>query len=143
MKVPSSLRPAPELVGGSTFAAQGRNPGEEPPQLQLCMAAGSKHAREKPLPGVRRGFSRGAFDKLLAVAGQYSRCPILKLPAKLVEFPTACAAEKCMPFTRSEPEHRAGRVLGIADADPAIGQAGHLDTVAVGKTQRTLDPEQA
>jgi hypothetical protein len=60
----------------------------------------------------------------------------------VVELAVLCTTEKGVPFTRSELEYGAGGVLGIAYADPAIGQAGNLDAVAVGEAQGTLDPGQ-
>src|SRR6516225_8063931 len=92
---------------------------------------------------MRRGFSPWGFDnKRLTQAKRCSACLIATLFAELVEFSVSCAAEKCMPFTRREPEDRAGGVFGIADTDPAIREAGDLDAVAVGETQRTLGPGQ-
>src|SRR5215471_2650299 len=82
------------------------------------------------------------FNKRLTQAGRERVCPIRTLLAELVEFSISSAAKKGMPFARGEPEHRAGGVLGITYADLAAGQAGYLDAVAVGKTQRTLDPGQ-
>jgi len=67
-------------------------------------------------------------------------CPANILSAEPVKLPIARTAEKCIPFVRGEPEHWARGVLGIANADAPIGQAGNLDAVAVGKTKRTLDP---
>jgi hypothetical protein len=87
-----------------------------------------------------RGFSRNLRIKGQREQGVRAPCPINILSAEQVELSLACAAEKCMPFVRSEPEHWARGILGIADADPTIGQAGNLDTVAIGETQRTLDP---
>src|SRR5262249_22955138 len=98
---------------------------------------------EKPLRGMRRGFSRGGLiDKWLAQAGRGSACPICTLSAKAVEFPIAGAAQKRTPLAWGEPEHWARWVLAVADTDPAIGQASDLDAVAVAVTKRTLDPRQ-
>jgi hypothetical protein len=62
------------------------------------------------------------------------------LAAEPVEFPVPHATEKCAPFVRRKPENGTLGVLAVADADPAVGQAGDLDAVAVGEAQRTLDP---
>src|SRR6266487_1098073 len=69
-------------------------------------------------------------------------CPMSRLPAEAVEFSVVCAAHECLPLPGGEPEYRAGRVLRVAHADPAIGQAGDLDAVADREAQRTLDPGQ-
>src|SRR5579859_1135019 len=69
-------------------------------------------------------------------------CPIRRLLAEVVELTVSCAAQKGVPFARGELEHGPGGVLGVAHADPATGQAGDLDAVAVGKAQRALDPGQ-
>jgi hypothetical protein len=45
-----------------------------------------------------------------------------------------------VPLRRREPQDRSCGVPAVADADRAAGQARHLDAVAVGVTQRTLDP---
>jgi hypothetical protein len=87
-----------------------------------------------------RGFSRNLRIKGQREQGVMVPCPVNILSAEPVKLSLACTAEKCVPFVRSEPKHRAGGVLGIADTDPAIGQAGNLDTVAIGETQGTLDP---
>jgi len=97
-------------------------------------------ANAKSLSMSARGFSRNLRIKGQREQGVMVPCPVNILSAEPVKLSLACAAEKCMPFVRSEPKHWAGGVLGIADADPAIGQAGNLDTVAIGETQRTLDP---
>jgi hypothetical protein len=60
----------------------------------------------------------------------------------VVELTVVCAAQKGMPFSRGELEHRARGVLGVAHADPAVRKAGNLDAVAVREAQRTLDPGQ-
>jgi len=46
-----------------------------------------------------------------------------------------------MPFVRSELEHWPLGVPAVPDADLAVGKARHLDTVAVGETQGTLNPD--
>src|SRR6516162_9914416 len=69
-------------------------------------------------------------------------CPIRGLRAEAVELTVSCAAQKGMPFTRGELQHGPGGVLGVAHADPAVGQAGDLDAVAVTEAQGTLDPGQ-
>jgi hypothetical protein len=61
--------------------------------------------------------------------------------AEPVELPVAHPSEKRAPFIRRESENRAFGVLAVADTDPSVGQARHLDAVAVGEAQRTLDPE--
>ena len=45
-----------------------------------------------------------------------------------------------MPLVRREPEERPCGVPAVANADLATGQARHLDTIAVGVTQRALNP---
>ena len=64
----------------------------------------------------------------------------LALPVETVEFPVSYAAEKSMPLVRREPEDRPCGVPAVANADLATGQARHLDAVAVGETQRALNP---
>jgi hypothetical protein len=58
----------------------------------------------------------------------------------MVEFSVLYASDKSVPFARCEPEHWAIRVLAVPNADLATRQAGHLDAVTVGETQRALDP---
>jgi hypothetical protein len=43
------------------------------------------------------------------------------LSAEAVEFSVLRAAKECVPFVRSEFEHRPFRVAAIAEADAAIG----------------------
>ena len=77
----------------------------------------------------------------LAAAGRRpSRFGSVSLPAETVEFPVPYAAEKGMPLVRREPEDRPCGVPAVANADLATGQARHLDTIAVGVTQRALNP---
>ena len=45
-----------------------------------------------------------------------------------------------MPFVRGKSENQPFGVPTVAHADPAIGQARHLDAVTVGETQGALDP---
>ena len=66
--------------------------------------------------------------------------PMRSLPAEAVEFPVPHAAEKGMPLIRRERQDRPPGVPAVANADLAVGQAGHLDAVAVGVTQGALDP---
>src|SRR5689334_22753684 len=68
--------------------------------------------------------------------------PTRRLPAEVVELTVSGAAEKGVPFTWRELQYGTGGVLGVAHADPAVGQAGKLDAVAVGEAQGTLDPGQ-
>jgi hypothetical protein len=56
------------------------------------------------------------------------------LPAETVEFSVSCASEESVPFVRRKSENRPLGVPAVAYADPAIGQARHLDTVTVGET---------
>ena len=67
--------------------------------------------------------------------------PVRSLPAKAVEFSLSCAAEKSIPFVRCKPENWPFGVPAVTQADRFTGQARHLDTVAVGETQRALNPE--
>ncbi len=67
-------------------------------------------------------------------------CDKWSLTAEAVEFPVVGAADECVPFIRSEFEHRPVRMTAIAEADAAIGKARHLDAVAAGKAQGTLHP---
>lgn len=68
-------------------------------------------------------------------------CRTLRLlPAETVEFSVSCASEESMPFVRREPENRPFGVPAVAYTDLAIGQARDLDAVAVGETQRALNP---
>src|SRR5260370_16629732 len=62
------------------------------------------------------------------------------LPAETIEFSVSYAAEKSMPFVRCKSEHRTFGVPAVADADLTLGQARHLDAVAVGETQQPLNP---
>ena len=61
-------------------------------------------------------------------------------PAETIEFSVSYAAEKRVPFIGCKSENRPGGVPAVADADFALGKARHLDTVAVGETQRALNP---
>jgi len=65
---------------------------------------------------------------------------VRSLPAETIEFSVSCASEKRMPFIRCKSENRPLRVPAVADTDLAIGQVRHLDAVAVGETQRALNP---
>jgi hypothetical protein len=67
-------------------------------------------------------------------------CGSWSLTAEAVEFPVVGAANECVPFIRSEFEHRPVRMTAVAEADAAIGKARHLDAVAAGKAQGTLHP---
>ncbi len=62
------------------------------------------------------------------------------LPVETVEFPVSYASEKSVPLVRREPEDRPSGVPAVANADLATGQARHLYAVAVGVTQRALNP---
>src|SRR5260370_5422433 len=70
----------------------------------------------------------------------YSTFLVRSRPAETVEFSVACASEKRMPFVRRKSKNRPFGVPAVANADAAIGQARHLDAVAVGETQRALNP---
>ena len=61
-------------------------------------------------------------------------------PAETIEFSVSYAAEKRMPFIGRKSENRPSGVPAVADADLAFGKARHLYAVAVGETQRTLNP---
>jgi hypothetical protein len=63
-----------------------------------------------------------------------------RLPGETVELPVPHPAEESTPLLRREPQNRPGAIPAVADADRATGQAGDLDAVAVGVTQRALDP---
>jgi hypothetical protein len=65
---------------------------------------------------------------------------VRSLPAEAVEFSVSYAAEKCVPFVRGKTENRPPGIPAVADTDLVIGQARHLDAVAVGETQRALNP---
>jgi hypothetical protein len=65
---------------------------------------------------------------------------IWSLPAKTIEFSVSYAAEKCVPFVRRESENQSFGVPAVANADSTIGHARHLDAIAVGETQRALNP---
>jgi hypothetical protein len=67
----------------------------------------------------------------------------LALTAETVEFPVSDAAEKSVPLVRREHQDWPYGVPAVANADPATGQAGHLDAVAVGVTQGALSPVKA
>src|ERR1039458_8700666 len=62
------------------------------------------------------------------------------LPDETVEFPVSYAAEKSMPLVRREPEDQPLRVPAVTDADLTTRQSCHLDAIAVGVTQRALNP---
>jgi hypothetical protein len=64
----------------------------------------------------------------------------LALPVETVEFPVSYATEKSVPLVRREPEDRPSGVPAVANTDHATGQARHFDAVAVGVTQRALNP---
>src|SRR5215813_4028237 len=55
-------------------------------------------------------------------------------------LPAPRAAEERSPSGPSEPQHRAARIPAVADADPAAGEFGYLDAVAVGEAEGTLIP---
>ena len=62
------------------------------------------------------------------------------LPAEAIEFSVSDASEKRVPFVRGKSESQPFGVPTVAHADPAIGQARHLDAVTVGETQGALNP---
>lgn len=62
------------------------------------------------------------------------------LPAEPVELPVTDATQERMPLIRCKPENRPIRLTAVANTNLAIGQAGYLDTVAVGETKGTLHP---
>src|ERR1700727_807151 len=62
------------------------------------------------------------------------------LGAEAVELPEPRAAEERLPFVRREAQHRPAGILAVAEADRATGQVRHLHAVAVGETQRALNP---
>jgi hypothetical protein len=45
------------------------------------------------------------------------------------------ASDKGVPFVWSEPENRTFAVPAVANADLTVGEAGHLDAVAVREAQ--------
>ena len=74
------------------------------------------------------------------VKGGTEQLPVRSLPAETVEFPVSHATDKGMPLIRREPQDRPSGLPAVAHADLAAGQARHLDAVAVGITQRALNP---
>ena len=62
------------------------------------------------------------------------------LPAESVEFPVPHTSNERVPFVGGEPQNRPSRIPAVTNADLAIGQARHLDAVAVGVTQGALNP---
>ncbi len=95
-------------------------------------------------PGRPAGAVLGVLRPRLAASwpgpGASAPGPQRSLAAEPVELPGPHAPEECAPLVRREPENGAFGVLAVANADPAVGQARHLDAVAVGETQRTFDP---
>lgn len=60
--------------------------------------------------------------------------PVWSLLAEAVEFTVSYAAEKSVPFVRSESKDRALGVPAVANTDRTAWQARHLDAIAVGET---------
>jgi hypothetical protein len=58
-----------------------------------------------------------------------------------VEFTEPRAVEESIPLCRRELQDRPLRVPAVADTDRTAGQARHLHAVAVGETERTLNPD--
>ena len=64
----------------------------------------------------------------------------LALTAETVEFTVSDTAEKSVPLVRCEHQDWPYGVPAVANADLAMGQARHLDAVAVRVTQGALNP---
>jgi len=135
-----------ELPGGAVGVRNSRDPGG--PVLRF-----SRDEWDAFLGGARLGeFDRfGTQMSRLSIRAWYSRRqsaatarpPLAARPAlraETVEFAVSYAAEESVPLRRREPQDRSCGIPAVADADRAAGQARHLDAVAVGVTQRTLDP---
>ena len=60
--------------------------------------------------------------------------------AETIEFTVSRASEERVPFIWRELENRPCWVPAVPDADSAVRQARYLDAVAVGETQRALNP---
>jgi Domain of unknown function (DUF397) len=135
-----------ELPGGAVGVRNSRNPGG--PVLRF-----SRDEWDAFLGGARLGeFDRfGTQMSRLSIRAWYSgrqsaataRPPLATRPAlraEAVEFAVSYAAEESVPLRRREPQDRSCGVPAVAHANRATGQARHLDAVAVGVTQRALDP---
>jgi hypothetical protein len=105
-------------------------------------AAGDDQGRDGAFGGQLPSSGSGAQDSPNRGVLRFrpDRPPLRSLPARTVEFPVSYAAEKSMPLVRREPEDQPARVPAVANADLAIGQARHLDAIAVGVAQRALNP---
>lgn len=66
--------------------------------------------------------------------------PGRSLRTEAVELAVSRAAEEGVPFVGREPQYRPPGVPAVAKADGATRQARHLNAVAVGETQRALNP---
>src|SRR5271166_3030458 len=100
------------------------------------VSAASRSTR--PSAPFRADLSPEDLRPLAAAGRRPSRSGSVTLPAETVEFPVSYASEKGMPLVRREPEDRPPGVPAVANADLGTGQARHLDTIAVGVTQRAL-----
>src|SRR6516164_7606446 len=61
--------------------------------------------------------------------------------AEPADFPEPRAADEGTPLSRRERQDRPVGILAVANSDLASGQARHLDAVAVGEAEGTLDPD--
>lgn len=111
-----------------------------------CPAGRTAHGRHQrddgaaPLPA---GRTRRPLPREIFTDRRPHRSPAPAAdasPAETVEFPVSDAAEKSTPLRRREYQDRPSAVPAVTDAHLATGQAGHLDTIAVGVTQRALHP---
>src|SRR5215469_4787889 len=87
--------------------------------------------QRKSVPVAHAQGAGNATAPAARVTGE--RCVVLLelLGSKPVKFAVAHAAKESVPFVGGKPENRSCGVPAVADADLAIGQARHLNTVAV------------
>lgn len=67
-------------------------------------------------------------------------CSCGSLSAETIKFSVSRAAKERVPLFRSELKNRPFGVPAVADADTSTGQVRYLDAVAIGVTERALNP---
>lgn len=92
-----------------------------------------------PVTDRMRLVSAGVTASAIACI-RSGRLPMPSLPAETVEFPVSHTPEKSVPLVRREAEDWPSEDPAVANADLTAGQARYLDAVAVGITQRALNP---
>ncbi len=105
-----------------------------------CAAATVTEAVKKPGRIIRLSDPRPSPDRRLPEQDATVLCPRRSYHTETIEFSVSHSSEERVPFARGKSENRTFGVLAVANTDLASRQARHLDAVAVGETQGTLNP---